>query len=33
LFDLQEGLGAENVSLQGPARLIYDGKLTAEALF
>ena len=34
LFDLQEGgPGADNVSLQGPARLIYNGKLTAEALF
>lgn len=34
LFDLEQGvLGAENVYLQGPARIIYEGKLTAEALF
>lgn len=35
LFDLQDGvhgLQAENVFLQGPARIIYEGKLTAEAL-
>ncbi|MDO9042661.1 MAG: diaminopimelate epimerase [Desulfocapsaceae bacterium] len=35
LFDLhngQHGLQAENVFLQGPARIIYEGKLTTEAL-
>ncbi len=35
LFDLQvgqHGPQAENVFLQGPARIIYEGKLTAEAL-
>lgn len=35
LFDLQvgqHGPQAENVFLQGPARTIYEGKLTAEAL-
>ncbi|MBU0665652.1 MAG: diaminopimelate epimerase [Proteobacteria bacterium] len=32
LFDLQDGPQAENVFLQGPARIIYDGNLTAEAL-
>jgi diaminopimelate epimerase len=32
LFDLKKGLGAENVFLQGPARIIYEGKLTAESL-
>jgi diaminopimelate epimerase len=35
LFDLREGQHgpqAENVFLQGPARIIYEGKLTAEAL-
>ncbi len=32
LFDLQEGPLADNVFLQGPARIIYEGNLTAEAL-
>lgn len=32
LFDLRDGVRAENVFLQGPARIIYEGKLTAEAL-
>jgi diaminopimelate epimerase len=32
LFDLLEGPQAENVFLQGPARIIYEGNLTAEAL-
>ncbi|MDO8947713.1 MAG: diaminopimelate epimerase [Desulfocapsaceae bacterium] len=32
LFDLQGGPQAENVFLQGPARIIYEGNLTAEAL-
>ncbi|MBU3983513.1 MAG: diaminopimelate epimerase [Proteobacteria bacterium] len=32
LFDLQDGPQAENVFLQGPARIIYEGSLTAEAL-
>lgn len=32
LFDW-DGVQAENVFLQGPARIIYEGKLTAEALF
>ncbi|MFH2122926.1 MAG: diaminopimelate epimerase [Pseudomonadota bacterium] len=32
LFDLQVGPQAENVFLQGPARIIYEGNLTAEAL-
>ncbi len=31
-FDLQEGPLADNVFLQGPARIIYEGSLTAEAL-
>ena len=31
-FDLQDGPRAENVFLQGPARIIYEGNLTAEAL-
>ncbi len=31
-FDLGQGSSAENVYLQGPARIIYEGKLTAEAL-
>jgi diaminopimelate epimerase len=31
-FDLTEGPSAENVFLQGPARIIYSGKLTAESL-
>ena len=31
-FDLQDGPQAENVFLQGPARIIYEGNLTAEAL-
>ena len=31
-FDLQGGPAAENVFLQGPARIIYEGKLTAESL-
>lgn len=32
IFDLQEGPAADNVFLQGPARRIYEGKLTAESL-
>ncbi len=32
LFDLKEDGTAENVYLQGPARIIYIGQLTAEAL-
>ena len=32
LFDLQEGPQAENVFLQGPARIIYEGNMTAESL-
>jgi diaminopimelate epimerase len=32
IFDLLDGPVAENVFLQGPARCIYEGKLTAEAL-
>lgn len=32
LFDLQDGPRAENVFLQGPARIIYEGNLTAESL-
>lgn len=32
LFELQDGPRAENVFLQGPARIIYEGKLTAESL-
>jgi diaminopimelate epimerase len=32
LFDLKKGPGADNVFLQGPARIIYEGKLTAESL-
>jgi diaminopimelate epimerase len=32
IFDLQEDGTAENVYLQGPARIIYIGQLTAEAL-
>jgi diaminopimelate epimerase len=32
LFDLRDGGRAENVFLQGPARIIYEGTLTAEAL-
>lgn len=32
VFDLQEDGTAENVYLQGPARIIYIGQLTAEAL-
>lgn len=31
-FDLLTGPAAENVFLQGPARVIYDGQLTVEAL-
>jgi diaminopimelate epimerase len=31
-FDLQDGPRAENVFLQGPARIIFEGNLTAEAL-
>lgn len=31
-FELQAGPQAENVYLQGPARIIYEGKLTAESL-
>jgi diaminopimelate epimerase len=31
-FDLLKGPGAGNVFLQGPARIIYEGKLTAESL-
>jgi len=32
LFDLLDGPVAKNVFLQGPARCIYEGQLTAEAL-
>lgn len=32
LFDLQDGPGAENVFLKGPAHVIYKGELTGEAL-
>jgi diaminopimelate epimerase len=32
IFDLKEGLAAENVYLHGPARIIYEGQLTAESL-
>ncbi len=32
LFDLLEGPKAENVFLQGPARIIYAGELTSESL-
>lgn len=32
LFDLLDGPVAENVFLQGPARCIYEGQLTADAL-
>lgn len=32
VFDLQDNGHAENVYLQGPARIIYIGQLTAEAL-
>jgi len=32
LFDLRDGGQVENVFLQGPARIIYEGTLTAEAL-
>lgn len=32
LFDLKEGPSAENVFLHGPARIIYEGQLTAESL-
>ncbi len=32
LFDLREGPGADKVFLQGPARMIYEGQVTAEAL-
>jgi len=32
LFDLEDGPVVKNVYLQGPARLIYTGSLTAEAL-
>lgn len=32
LFDLEDGPRVENVFLQGPARIIYEGNLTAEAL-
>lgn len=32
VFDMQEDGTAENVYLQGPARIIYIGQLTAEAL-
>ena len=31
-FDLHEGPSADNVFLQGPARIIYEGNLTAESL-
>ena len=31
-FDLSEGRGIGNIHLQGPARLIYEGLLTAESL-
>jgi diaminopimelate epimerase len=32
LFDLKEGAKVDNVFLQGPARVIYQGELTAESL-
>jgi diaminopimelate epimerase len=32
LFDLKGGPKVDNVFLQGPARIIYEGKLTAESL-
>jgi diaminopimelate epimerase len=32
LFDLKRGPEAENVFLQGPAKIIYEGKLTSESL-
>jgi diaminopimelate epimerase len=32
IFDLQEGPGAKNVFLKGPASMIYNGELNAEAL-
>ncbi len=32
IFDLKEGPAAENVYLHGPARIIYEGQLTAESL-
>ncbi|MBU1417823.1 MAG: diaminopimelate epimerase, partial [Proteobacteria bacterium] len=32
IFDLKDGPVAENVYLQGPARIIYEGQLTAESL-
>ena len=32
LFDHVTRAGAENVFLQGPARIVYEGKLTAESL-
>jgi diaminopimelate epimerase len=32
LFDLVDGSQAENVYLQGPARIIYEGQMTAESL-
>jgi diaminopimelate epimerase len=32
LFDLKEGPEADNVFLQGPARVIYQGELTVESL-
>lgn len=32
VFDLKEGPAAENVYLHGPARIIYEGQLTAESL-
>ena len=33
IFDLHEGLSATNVFLKGPAHVIYNGELSAEALF
>ncbi len=32
VFDLKDDPAAENVYLQGPARMIYEGQLTAESL-
>jgi diaminopimelate epimerase len=32
LFDLKQGPKIDNVFLQGPARIIYEGQLTAESL-
>ncbi len=32
IFDLLDGPVADNVYLQGPARMIYEGQLTAESL-